>query len=231
MPSPVDEFIECDSSRQGYPPTNSEVNTRHDYLQGHSTLTPLGPARSFTVPGGRPSPSPCALSHPLSPVDSHPMSNQEQQSVIRVREALRLLGARGEVRALDDSARTAKEAADALGIEVGQIANSLVFMADGEPVLVMASGGHRVDTMQVAAVLEVNEVKKATADEVRSATGFAIGGVAPVGHPEPLRTIVDIALAQYDVVWAAGGHPHYVFPTSYDELLRITAGEAAEIGA
>ena len=159
------------------------------------------------------------------------MAEQEQESVIRVREALKLLGARGEVRALDDSARTAKEAADALGIEVGQIANSLIFMADGEPVLVMASGGHRVDTMTIAAVLEVNEVVKASADEVRKATGFAIGGVAPVGHPEPLRTIVDIALAQYDEVWAAGGHPHYVFPTSYDELLRITAGEAAEIGA
>ena len=158
------------------------------------------------------------------------MSDQEQQSVIRVREALRLLGAQGEVRALDDSARTAKEAADALGIEVGQIANSLVFMADGEPVLVMASGGHRVDTMQVAAILEVNEVKKATADEVRSATGFAIGGVAPVGHPEPLRTIVDVALAQYEVVWAAGGHPHYVFPTTYDELLRITGGTPADVG-
>ena len=154
----------------------------------------------------------------------------EQQSVIRVREALARLGARGEVRALDDSARTAKEAADALGIEVGQIANSLVFMADGEPVLVMASGGHRVDTMAVAAVLEVSHVEKATADQVRQATGFAIGGVAPVGHPEPLRTIVDIALSRYDEVWAAGGHPHYVFPTSYDELLRITAGEAAEIG-
>ncbi len=155
----------------------------------------------------------------------------EQQSVIKVREALTLLGARGEVRALDDSARTAKEAADALGIEVGQIANSLIFMADGEPVLVMASGGHRVDTMQLAAILEVNEVGKASADQVRTATGFAIGGVAPVGHPEPLRTIVDIALAQYDEIWAAGGHPHYVFPTTYDELLRITAGEAAEIGA
>jgi prolyl-tRNA editing enzyme YbaK/EbsC (Cys-tRNA(Pro) deacylase) len=154
----------------------------------------------------------------------------EQQSVIRVREALARLGARGEVRALDDSARTAKEAADALGIEVGQIANSLVFMADGEPVLVMASGGHRVDTMAVAAVLEVSHVEKATADQVRQATGFAIGGVAPVGHPEPLRTLVDIALSRYDEVWAAGGHPHYVFPTSYDELLRITAGEAAEIG-
>lgn len=160
------------------------------------------------------------------------MANEtEQQSVIKVREALRLLGARGEVRALDDSARTAKEAADALGIEVGQIANSLIFMADGEPVLVMASGGHRVDLMQIAAILEVNHVEKATADQVRKATGFAIGGVAPVGHPEPLRTIVDIALAQYDEIWAAGGHPHYVFPTTYDELLRITAGEAAEIGA
>ena len=155
----------------------------------------------------------------------------EQQSVIKVREALARLGAQGEVRALDDSARTAAEAAAALGIEVGQIANSLIFMADGEPVLVMASGGRRVDTMQLAAILEVNLIEKATADQVRAATGFAIGGVAPVGFPEPLRTIVDIALSRYDVVWAAGGHPHYVFPTSYDELLRITAGEAAEVGA
>ena len=155
----------------------------------------------------------------------------EQQSVLRVREALTRLGARGEVRALDDSARTAREAADALGIEVGQIASSLIFLADGEPVLVIASGGHRVDEVQLAMVLEVNHITKASANDVRKATGFAIGGVAPVGHPEPLRTIVDIALSRYDEVWAAGGHPHYVFPTSYDELLRITAGEAAEIGA
>ncbi len=155
----------------------------------------------------------------------------EQQSVIKVREALASLGAQGEVRALDDSARTAAEAAAALGIEVGQIANSLIFMADGEPVLVMASGGRRVDTLQLAAILEVSSLEKANADQVRSATGFAIGGVAPVGHPEPLRTIVDIALSRYDVIWAAAGHPHYVFPTSYDELLRITAGEAAEVGA
>ena len=155
----------------------------------------------------------------------------EQQSVTRVRTALSLLGARGEVRALDDSARTAKEAAAALGIEVGQIASSLIFLADDEPVLVVASGGHRVDTVQLASILEVNQIDKADADAVRKATGFAIGGVAPVGHPHPLRTIVDIALSRYDEVWAAGGHPHYVFPTSYDELLRITAGEAAEIGA
>lgn len=155
---------------------------------------------------------------------------QEQQSVVTVRETLKRLGARGEVRRLDDSARTAKEAADALGIEVGQIASSLIFLADGDPVLVIASGGHRVDTTMLSAILEGAEITKANADDVRQATGFAIGGVAPVGHPEPLRTIVDIALSRYDEVWAAGGHPHYVFPTSYDELLRITAGEAAEVG-
>jgi prolyl-tRNA editing enzyme YbaK/EbsC (Cys-tRNA(Pro) deacylase) len=155
----------------------------------------------------------------------------EQQSVIVVREALQLRGATGEVRRLDDSARTAKEAADALGIEVGQIASSLVFLADGDPILVMASGGHRVDTEKLSAILDGATITKANADDVRRATGFAIGGVAPVGHPEPLRTIVDIALSRYDVVWAAGGHPHYVFPTNYDELLRITAGEAAEVGA
>jgi prolyl-tRNA editing enzyme YbaK/EbsC (Cys-tRNA(Pro) deacylase) len=95
----------------------------------------------------------------------------------------------------------------------------------------MASGGHRVDTEKLSAILDGATITKANADDVRRATGFAIGGVAPVGHPEPLRTIVDIALSRYDVVWAAGGHPHYVFPTSYDELLRITAGEAAEVGA
>lgn len=155
----------------------------------------------------------------------------EHLSVVKVREALAGLVAQGEVRALDNSARTAAEAAAALGIEVGQIANSLIFIADGEPVLVMASGGRRVDTVQLAAILEVNVIEKATADQVRKATGFAIGGVAPVGHPHPLRTIVDIALSRFDAVWAAAGHPHYVFPTSYDELLRITAGEAAEVGA
>jgi prolyl-tRNA editing enzyme YbaK/EbsC (Cys-tRNA(Pro) deacylase) len=153
----------------------------------------------------------------------------EQQSVIQVRNTLKLLGARGEVRRLDDSARTAQEAATALGIEVGQIASSLIFLADGKPVLVIASGKHRVNTDTVAAILEADEVTKASADDVRQATGFAIGGVAPVGHPEPLPTIIDISLSQYDEVWAAGGHPHYVFPTSYDELLRITAGQAAEV--
>ncbi len=175
------------------------------------------PARVARIRGGV-----ATLAHMPGPL--------EQQSVIQVRETLARLGATGEIRHLDDSARTAKEAADALGIEVGQIASSLIFLADGEPVLVVASGGHRVDTDKLASVLDGATITKANADDVRSATGFAIGGVAPVGHPEPLRTVIDVALAQYDVVWAAGGHPHCVFPTNYDELLRITGGEAAEVG-
>lgn len=151
--------------------------------------------------------------------------------MIRVRQTLERLGAFGEIRHLDDSARTAKEAADALDIEVGQIASSLIFLADEKPVLVIASGGHRVDTNKLSAVLEGAEITKANADDVRNATGFAIGGVAPVGHPDLLRTVVDVALSKYDVVWAAAGHPHCVFPTNYDELLAITGGEAAEVGA
>ena len=92
------------------------------------------------------------------------------------------------------------------------------------------SGGHRVDTSRLSGVLSGATITKANAADVRSATGFAIGGVAPVGHPESLRTIVDVALSRFDEVWAAAGHPHYVFPTTYDELLRITGGEAAEVG-
>ena len=158
-------------------------------------------------------------------------SFDDQPSVQRVSRALSLLGAKGQVHHLDDSARTAAQAAACLGVEVGQIANSLVFMADRHPVLVLASGGHRVDVEQLAMALDVGHVAMATPEQVRHATGFAIGGVAPVGHAHPMRTIVDIALSRYDAVWAAAGHPHYVFPTSYDELLRMTAGEAAEIGA
>lgn len=147
-----------------------------------------------------------------------------------VARALAGLGVAGQVRELDDRAATAVAAAELLGIEVGAVANSLVFDADGEPLLVMTSGAHRADTTKLASIVDANRVRRADADFVRAATGQPIGGVAPVGHPKPLRTIVDVDLARYDVVWAAGGHPHYVFPTTYDELLRITAGEAAEVG-
>ena len=151
-------------------------------------------------------------------------------SVVRVTDRLAELGATGSVKVLDGSARTAAQAAEQLGIEVAQIANSLVFSADGSPLLVLASGGHRVDTTKVAALVGAASVDRADADFVRTHTGFAIGGVAPVGHPEPLRTLVDTALGQYDEVWAAAGHQHAVFPTTYDELLRLTGGTAADVG-
>ena len=152
-------------------------------------------------------------------------------SVVRVTARLAELGAGGQVRTLDDAARTAAQAAAQLGVEVAQIANSLVFAADGDPLLVMASGGHRVDTAKVAALVGATSVDRASPEFVREHTGFAIGGVAPVAHPEPLRTLVDTELERYDEVWAAAGHPHTVFPTTYAELLRITGGEPADVGA
>jgi prolyl-tRNA editing enzyme YbaK/EbsC (Cys-tRNA(Pro) deacylase) len=151
--------------------------------------------------------------------------------VARVTRELARLGARGAVRTLDDSARTAAQAAAQLGIDPAQIANSLVFAADGAPLLVLSSGGHRVDTGRLAALVGAERVERATPEFVRAHTGFAIGGVSPVGHPAPLRTLVDVTLAQHDVVWAAAGHPHSVFPTTYDELLRLTGGTPAEVGA
>jgi len=143
---------------------------------------------------------------------------------------LKELDVPGEVRVLPESAPTAAAAAAQLGCEVGAIANSLVFAADGAPLLVMTSGAHRVDTARVAALVGAAVVARADAKSVRAWTGQVIGGVAPVGHPAPIRTLVDVWLAKYDVVWAAGGHPHAVFPTSYDELLRITGGTSAEVG-
>ncbi|GLY72040.1 hypothetical protein Airi01_003070 [Actinoallomurus iriomotensis] len=142
---------------------------------------------------------------------------------------LRELGATGEVRELPDAAPTAVAAAAQLGCEVGAIANSLIFAADGEPLLVLTSGAHRVDTAKVAALIGVAKVKRADPEFVRAATGHPIGGVAPVGHPRPVRTLVDKWLAEHEVVWAAAGHPHTIFPTSYDELVRITGGTPVEV--
>jgi prolyl-tRNA editing enzyme YbaK/EbsC (Cys-tRNA(Pro) deacylase) len=150
-------------------------------------------------------------------------------TVARVVGILTSAGWSGEVRVLPDSARTAAEAATGLCCDVGAIASSLVFIADGEPLLVLTSGAHRVDTRAVAARLGVGAVERAPASLVREATGYAIGGVAPVGHPQPLRTLVDVDLSRHDVVWAAAGHPHAVFPTTYEELLRLTGGTSAEV--
>jgi prolyl-tRNA editing enzyme YbaK/EbsC (Cys-tRNA(Pro) deacylase) len=143
---------------------------------------------------------------------------------------LRDLGVAGEVRELPEPAPTAGTAAAQLGCEVGAIANSLVFSADGAPLLVMTSGAHRVDTATVAALTGVRSVRRADARFVRTWTGQAIGGVAPVGHPAPIRTLVDTWLEKYEVVWAAAGHPHTVFPTAFAELIRITRGTPADVG-
>jgi prolyl-tRNA editing enzyme YbaK/EbsC (Cys-tRNA(Pro) deacylase) len=148
----------------------------------------------------------------------------------RVVAALRERGCDADVVELSDSARTAAEAAATLGVDVAQIANSLVFTADGEPLLVMTSGAHRVDTGIVGALLGAT-IKRADPDTVRAATGFPIGGVAPVGFPAPLRVLVDEDLLGYDVIWAAAGTPHTVFPTTGDELVRITGGTPAKVSA
>jgi prolyl-tRNA editing enzyme YbaK/EbsC (Cys-tRNA(Pro) deacylase) len=140
---------------------------------------------------------------------------------------LRELGAQGEVRVLPEAVRTAQQAADALGCSVGAIANSLIFDADGSPVLILTSGSHRVDTELVRNTLGLSSLRRATPEFVRSHTGQAIGGVAPVGHPAPVPTYLDRALADHPVVWAAAGHAHAVFDTTYDELRAIT--DATEI--
>ena len=149
-------------------------------------------------------------------------------AVDRVVAALRSAGVETRPRWLDESAKTAVEAADALGIEVGAIANSLVFTLDGAPVLVMTSGAHRVDTAWLGAQLG-GVIKRADAELVKQATGQVIGGVAPIGHPTPLRTIVDAQLAAYPEIWAAAGHAHTVLATTFDELVRITGGDVRQV--
>ena len=150
-------------------------------------------------------------------------------NVQAVQEALTAAGAEGQVIMLPDAATTAAAAAAALGVEVGQIANSLIFNADGGPLLVLTSGAHRVDTAKVAELLGMESIKRATPEFVREHTGQPIGGVAPLGHPEAVPTLVDVALGAFPVIWAAGGIPHAVFPTTFDELVRMTGGTSAEV--
>jgi prolyl-tRNA editing enzyme YbaK/EbsC (Cys-tRNA(Pro) deacylase) len=149
---------------------------------------------------------------------------------IAVDEILAAAGAPGRVRLLTEAAPTAASAASQVGVEVGAIANSLIFMtAEGAPLLVMTSGAHRVDTDKVAALVGTTELSRASAGFVLEATGQRIGGVAPIGHPTPIRTVVDVALKAFPTVWAAGGIPHAIFPTTYDELVALTSGTPAEV--
>ena len=152
-----------------------------------------------------------------------------ENPVDRVVAALWAGGVDADVRRFEEPVPTAAAAASALGCEVGAIANSLVFEADGTPLLVLASGAHRVDTAKVAALLGVARVRRASPEFVLAATGQEVGGVAPVGHPAPLRTVVDVDLAAYPLLWAGGGDHHTMFAATYAELVRITDGEAAAV--
>jgi prolyl-tRNA editing enzyme YbaK/EbsC (Cys-tRNA(Pro) deacylase) len=162
---------------------------------------------------------------PMSAVLSNP-------GVERVRAALNAAGVATEIVELPGAARTAQAAAAFLGCGVGQIANSLVFRAErsGDAVLVMSSGAKRVDTERLSATVG-EPIGKADAAFVRERTGFAIGGVPPVGHATPIAAYVETSLAAHAEIWAAAGHPHTVFRLTYDELLRITGGRPVEVAA
>jgi len=164
----------------------------------------------------------------------------EHASVKRVRTELESHGVTTEIRHLSDTARTAVDAANVLEVEVGQIASSIVFKIeteDGErPLLVVTSGRHRVDTAMVASALGVPKLGRADADFVRLWSGFAIGGVSPIGwlHEGEVfqpQTIVDTALSEYEVVWGACGHTHVVCSLDFDSLIKITAGTALAVAA
>ena len=155
----------------------------------------------------------------------------QNPSVQRVSAKLKELGVNGEVHVLSDSARTAQEAADALGILVGQVASSIVFKLDDEsPLLVITSGRHRVDTKIVAEKLGIAKLHRVDADYVKEKSGFSIGGVSPVGWVNPATILIDEALNDYEVVWAAAGHPHSVYPTTYDELIKCTGAKPMVVG-
>jgi prolyl-tRNA editing enzyme YbaK/EbsC (Cys-tRNA(Pro) deacylase) len=147
----------------------------------------------------------------------------------RIAELLHLLGAHGDVIEVADSARTSADAAAALGCPVGAIAKSLVFVADGEPILVLVSGAHQVDLAVLGLLIGRQVLRRATPDEVRLATGQPIGGVAPLGHPRRLPAFIDTALRAHERIWVAAGTPRAVFPTDFEELARLAAASEVAV--
>lgn len=170
------------------------------------------------------------MSNPAdTPTDPPAGVPDEHASIARFRAELERLGGSGRIVVLPDSVHTAALAAQALGCEVGAISNSLLFDADGSPVLILTSGAHRVDTAKVATTLGVTRLGRATPEFVREHTGQVIGGVSPIAHPAPLPTYIDPWLRRYDEVWAAAGHPAAVFSSTYDELVAMTGAEEIEV--
>src|SRR5690349_16277724 len=153
----------------------------------------------------------------------------EHPTIAHFRDEHARRGGTGEVVILPDSVHTAALAAEALGCEVGAIANSLLFDAGGRPVLILTSGAHRVDTAKAAAAIGVDVLRRAKPEFVREHTGQVIGGVSPIGHPAPVPTYLDPWLRRHEVVWAAAGHPAAVFSTTVEELLTLTGAEELEV--
>jgi prolyl-tRNA editing enzyme YbaK/EbsC (Cys-tRNA(Pro) deacylase) len=147
----------------------------------------------------------------------------------RFLEAATVLGHEVEVRRFPQGTKTAPDAARAIGCDVAQIVKSLVFVADEAPVLVLTSGANRVDVGRLAALVGASEVRRASPDEVRTATGFAIGGTPPFGHPRAIRSFVDRDLLVHEVVWAAAGAPDAVFGTTPEELVATSGAEVADV--
>lgn len=156
----------------------------------------------------------------------------EKAAVKRFQVAAKSLGVIGEVNILAETARTAVDAANGLGIEVGQIASSLIFtLPSGNPLLIITSGRHRVDTDLVAKKLGIVELGRADANYVKEVSGYSVGGVSPIGWTsQPELTLIDEVLNDYPVVWAASGHPHAVYPTSFEELIRCTGAKPMVVG-
>ena len=156
----------------------------------------------------------------------------EKAAVRRFKEAADSLGVKGDINILAETARTAVDAANGLGIEVGQIASSLIFkLPSGNPLLIITSGRHRVDTELVAKNLNIPELDRADANYVKEVSGYSVGGVSPIGWiSTPEITLIDEALNDYEIVWAASGHPHAVYPTSFAELIACTGATPMIVG-
>ncbi|MGA8978838.1 MAG: YbaK/EbsC family protein [Pedococcus sp.] len=190
-----------------------------------SSPEPVAPSPAAAPPPAAPASAPAPTQVP-APTPAPGRDLTQHPAVQRVLTALAVHGIDPELVSLPDAVRTAAAAAAAIGVSPAEIANSLIFRAHDEqgataPLLVLTSGAHQVDLVKVAELLEgVDHVDRADADFVRRATGFAIGGVAPVGHPAPIRTVVDVSLSRFRHVWAAAGHSHTVYRTTYEELLR-----------
>jgi len=161
---------------------------------------------------------------------SNGAENQQSSSLKRVRQAAAKSGISLNLKEFPDGTRTAEQAASAVGCEVGQIVKSMVFEAEGKIVLALTSGANQVDPVALAEIVGVTKCGRADADQVRAETGFAIGGVAPIGHLRPIDTWIDEDLFQYDTVWAAAGTPRHVFGVAPTVLTEVAGATKASFG-